>query len=348
MYEYKKVYDYRDKKTAERMEAARFADAKEFYDKYKDSFVTVPCPVCGDERYDNVEKFLGIYEVARCKKCSTLYVTPRPTEDLLAIFYNTSQTMTQLSDFYKKTEGQTERKKVIDDRVELCLKYIKSSNKTRLKILDVGCSVGSFLKSLELGLENAGLGEKAELHGLDVDKNVIEIAKREGGNIQYHLTSVEDFSRNSPEKFDLIISWYVIEHLFDPRAFLRSAASLLSDNGVLIFTTNNCAGLDHEALGYNAPKRIFAHGIWPPFHLNGFSADSMKLFAFRAGMDFVEMGSFGQFDLDLLSACASSLREGVFLQLNDVDEKSKGIFQAVIRRLNMSGDMFCVFQKPNV
>lgn len=85
-------------------------------------------------------------------------------------------------------------------------------------ILDVGCGSGANLAAL------ATLG-KYELSGVDVSTEGIELARKAVPSA--HLLQVLDVERSVlPEKFDLVMSIQVIEHIVDDVAALRNMAAM--------------------------------------------------------------------------------------------------------------------------
>lgn len=187
----------------------------------------------------------------------------------------------------------------------------------------------------------------AEILGIDIDGQAIIEAKKHKDSIIYTTASCEQYAKNNANQFDIIIAWYVVEHLFDPLEFAKSVNAMLVPGGFFIFSTNNYNGLDSVALPYNATRRSLTHIISPPEHLNGFSNDNIKLFSFNAGFNFEKMGSFGQFDMDLITINSEYVDDELYKKLSEQGETEKGIFQNVVRDLCVSGDIYAILCKPH-
>jgi SAM-dependent methyltransferase len=87
-------------------------------------------------------------------------------------------------------------------------------------VLDVGCGSGENLAAL------AAVG-RYELSGVDVSHEGIEIAGRQVPAA--HRLEVLDVEREAlPEKFDLVMSIQVVEHIADDMAALRNIAAMAS------------------------------------------------------------------------------------------------------------------------
>jgi len=102
----------------------------------------------------------------------------------------------------------------------------------KLKILDVGCGVGT----IDLFLAAQGHSVK----GIDISQKAIDIcthAKKETGlkGVEFVCTSVEEMKVT--ETFDLIICSEVIEHVKQDQKLLNMLSTRLKKNGVLLLTT---------------------------------------------------------------------------------------------------------------
>ncbi len=100
---------------------------------------------------------------------------------------------------------------------------------SNLKILDVGCGQGELLKKISKILPNA------EMNGCDyVDYKSFDLNDLKFFQHDCNLNlPVEDAS------FDLITSSEVIEHLENPRHFVRELARITKPQGFIVITTPN-------------------------------------------------------------------------------------------------------------
>ena len=118
----------------------------------------------------------------------------------------------------------------------LRLSFIKSSvNIKGKKILDVGCGGGILSESLA--------NEGADVTGIDQGDRVIKIAKlhaKESGiKVKYKHINIEDFYKNTDERFDVITCLEMLEHVPDPNSIINTCSKLLMPGGKIYFSTIN-------------------------------------------------------------------------------------------------------------
>ena len=103
-----------------------------------------------------------------------------------------------------------------------------------LRLLDVGCGAG---------LASEALAERGhDVLGLDAAGEAIEVARAHsngrGLSLTYRTGAAEDLLAEGL-RFPVITALEVIEHVPDPRAFVRVLAGLLEPGGLLVLSTLN-------------------------------------------------------------------------------------------------------------
>ncbi len=103
------------------------------------------------------------------------------------------------------------------------------------RVLDVGCGGGL------LSEEFAKRG--AVVTGIDLSAPSIEVARehaeKNGLSIDYRLSRVEELGEEFKAHFDCVLCSEVIEHVEDPREFLKNCSRVLKDGGLFLFSTIN-------------------------------------------------------------------------------------------------------------
>ena len=110
------------------------------------------------------------------------------------------------------------------------------------RALDVGCGAGLLAEPL------ARMG--AAVVGLDAAPENIAVARDHAAAqslaIDYRAGGIESLAAG--ERFDLVVSMEVIEHVADPAAFLRGLAGALAPGGLMLLSTPNRTQLSRLAL----------------------------------------------------------------------------------------------------
>ena len=321
---------------------SRINDAKIIYDKFGLDFQYRPCPICGQDEYINLEKFINRYDVCKCKICNSEYVNPIPSIDASSYYYNKCENNKLFAKLNIKRQMKDFR---LDSRIDFIKKFIKKiisrKNEGRINILEIGCNNGTFLSLLNEFISSIGDQSKIDIYGIDIDKNVIENTVDKSLNL--HVLPAEQIGELNI-KFDMILHFELIEHLRDPGSFINSIYENLLDGGFVIFTTPNSLGLEIKAIGYNK-TRLLAHSIFPPMHLNAFNTQNILLFANKNKFKLRTIETPGILDMDLLTTVSDELEDENLKEISLMDEKTKAYFQYLTSYLNSSSHMRVVFEK---
>jgi len=103
-----------------------------------------------------------------------------------------------------------------------------------LRLVDIGCGGGLLCEPL------TRLG--ARVSGIDAGERNIAIAQRHAGegelDIDYRQATAEALAA-AGERFDIVLSMEVVEHVGDPAGFMAACAQLVAPGGLLIVATLN-------------------------------------------------------------------------------------------------------------
>jgi SAM-dependent methyltransferase len=141
------------------------------------------------------------------------------------------------------------------------------------QILDVGCDTGLFVQYAQ---ERGGMRGT----GIDVFERVVAVGRNAGLDLRHGTLDQVHFEDGS---FDVVAGYDLIEHVSDPRAFVREVRRVLKPGGLAIFETPNYDGLVYRLGRLLAAVRplersLRAHQerLWPPFHVQYFTANSLE------------------------------------------------------------------------
>lgn len=202
------------------------------------------CQLCGCSRA--AEMFSEPpFRVLRCPECSLVYVTPRHDDSTLVKIYgedywNSASPKTRGYASYASQEDLY--LKTFRRRLGLVNKHVREGP---LKVLDVGCAAGFFLRVMR--------EEGHDVRGVEVSEDIASHAIEHLGAENVHVGFLdalqpgqEGFETGS---FDLITLWDVVEHVPDPQALLNQLRRLLKPCGALILETQNVESTFASLLG---------------------------------------------------------------------------------------------------
>lgn len=255
--------------------------------QHREEFVSVPCPACLDDRGVEVFSKDG-FRFRECTTCGSIYSSPRPTKQLLHEFYAESESSTFWAEVFWPAIAESRHEHVIRPRVATILQHNHFSQlRTGLTVVDVGAGAGAFLSEFCMQADvpvravaiepGKSLANQARTNGLEV----IEI-------------SIEDPA--APRGLgDLVTSFEVIEHVFDPFEFVESVFSLTAPGGLVLCTGLGGDGFDIRVL------RERANAVSVPHHLNFLSVQGFERLFERAGFSQVKVETPGKLDVELVA-----------------------------------------------
>jgi len=182
-----------------------------------------------------------------------IYVNPVPTQFASGEYYDHSA-----ADYYLSPDKLESDYSPV--RFERELRFFRK-HCPRGAVLDVGCSSGSFLFQL-----SHHFPQDYQILGTDVSGPPLAYAESRGIPVA-HRSFLE--TAVGERKFDAITFWAVIEHVFEPVAFLEKAAALLNPEGFCFVLVPNMNSLAARLLGLKY-RYIYSQ------HLNYFNAATLS------------------------------------------------------------------------
>jgi SAM-dependent methyltransferase len=230
-----------------------------------------PCAACGSTD----ARPLGVkhgFSLVVCRKCSTIY-TPYSPWYSSEFYYET----------YYKDESLSPPPFVQTRLEEITAEFAPYRQTNRL--LDIGCGAGNLLMAARKNGWHA--------QGLDVSLN----AARHVRELGFEVFHGELHEAQLPAgHFDVITAAEFLEHLPEPRLVLTEIARLLRPGGLLWTTTPHARGLSGRVLG------VKWRCIWPPEHLQLFSAGGLKSLLVDVGFRDIRVQTTGGNPMEILHA----------------------------------------------
>jgi len=221
----------------------------------------VRCAVCTADNYSRLFVKEG-FTFVKCNECGLIYVNPQCDEKKLMSDYEKAGSNDYWVDVLLSS---TEQEFNINKFTDFCQR-LEGMVEGR-KVLDVGCSVGTFLDiARNRGWETTGieLGKKA--HRYATEELGLEVIRK----------PIQD-SGLSPESFDAVTLWEVLEHVPDPLDILKQCWKVLKPGGALAALVPNRDALSARIM------RQCCSCFGGRNHLWYFSPDNLKAVMGKAG-----------------------------------------------------------------
>ena len=303
----------------------------------KGQFIDVSCPACGANSFTKAfEKEELSYVV--CSDCQTMYVNPRPTAQILERYYLRSENYKYWQKYIFPASENSRKEKIFRPRVkrvaEICKKYgIKTD-----MLLEVGAGFGTFCKEVQ----RAGLFQR--IIAVEPTPDLARACRGKG--IEVIEQAFKKLTLDL-KNISVVVSFEVIEHLFSPREFVASCASLLAPGGLLILTCPNCNGFDITVLKELSDSVDHEH-------LNYFNTISLPKMISEFEFEILEVLTPGKLDVELVRKKVTS---GVFdasrlpflkkVLIDDWDSLGAN-FQQFLEDNKLSSHMWVVARKHNI
>ncbi len=207
-----------------------------------------------DKLYNTTDK---VFLVVECRECKLIRLYPWPEPDEIHQYYPENywydpggDTADRLAEFWRRF--------VLRDHVRFVRKALESCEGTA-PVLDVGCGGGLFLRELNLPQD--------QIVGLDFSVNAASVAWSSNGvPVACGALPRAPFR---PGSFRTITMFHVLEHLYDPSAYLNAAHRLLQPDGRLVVQVPNAASWQFLLFGENW------NGLDIPRHLIDFKEQDL-------------------------------------------------------------------------
>ncbi|MGE5180412.1 MAG: class I SAM-dependent methyltransferase [Acidobacteriota bacterium] len=276
------------------------------------------CNLCGSARFIPLLEKLGAvtkqrFGVVRCAGCGLVFVNPRLTEAENAALYDEAYFRGSGFDTsvdYVMLDQWPERR---EESLGIVEKIRLLRPGTDVRVLDVGCGTGAFLRVLrELGYDH--------VTGLELSSYAADVARRSSGApvIEGDLVSAE-LGRAC---FDVINATEVVEHVRDPRAFFAKVRDLLAPGGIFIYSTGNERSAFARLLGKRWPY------IVPEGHLYYFSPATIRRYFEQVGLEVIEPDLLSRAERRALLRAEDSVTHA---QLGYVGRSDRGLKGAMYR-----------------
>lgn len=305
----------------------------------KDYFVDsmrrdIPCVSCGSNDI-SIEFDKNSFSYALCKKCGTLYQTPRPPIEEFEYFYKNSKSSKYWAEVFFPSVAELRRDKIFKPRVENLLKICNKFEIEVDRMIDVGAGYGIFLD------EWRSKKPETEVIAIEPSTKLADECRNKGFKV---VESIVERVTEYDGYADLVVCFEVLEHVDSPLEFINSLKKITKPGGYLFISTLSIDGFDLKTLWDNSSQ------ISPPHHINFHSIKGFELLFSRAGLVDVQITTPGKLDVDIVRNYMNTnpklLNNNRFIKsLLDNKDKSR-LFQDFLSENGLSSHAWVLGRKP--
>ena len=218
--------------------------------------VYTSCPNCANI---NIFKVLSAkdytvsgeeFEIWECKSCTQRFTQNVAEENEIGKYYQSENYISHsdtskglINNLYHKVRKRTliQKRKLIEN----------ATAKISGNILDVGAGTGAFLNTMKIAKWNCA--------GIEPD----ETARKKALELyNIDLKEAEKLYLLSPQSFDAITLWHVLEHVHELHKYVEQLKNLLSAEGKLFIAVPNYTSCDEKIYSeywaaYDVPRHLY-------------------------------------------------------------------------------------------
>jgi len=297
----------------------------------------VKCPACNNEKRSFAFKKFGL-NYQECSKCRTLYISPRPTAELIDKYFIESKANQFWNEYIIKKTIKSRVEHLVRSKV-LWVVYTTEKFFDKPKVFaDIRSRYPEFLT----GIDEFNLFKNKIIVNPEINvKNAFDKQK----SFQMHTGSIKDLNSDMI-KANVITCFYVMDRSHNPSDLLKNLHSILADGGLLFLISSTASGLDLQVLWENA-KTIF-----PPENINIFSIEGIKILLEKSGFEIIELSTPGQLDLELIKNAMKhdenlAIPRFISYLIKNRDENAHRAFQNFLQEFHLSSHLRIVARKKS-
>jgi len=241
--------------------------SKEYFSD-TDSFENTPCPLCGSESSSLLYE-INSYKYNKCNNCELVYLNPRLKEESLLEYYAQDSFYAE----YSSGTGYEIQERALRSTFSRYMKELHKRNVTGGKLLEIGCGFGFLLDEAKNYFDYR--------IGTDFSSEAVSHAKKYADNV--YCGGLEAIPSDTSTKFDCVISFSVLEHVYNPNTFIQEIQNYMAPNGSLVVSTPFIGGMWYKILGKKWSFFI------PPEHVCLYNHNSISQLLKQNGFKNIEM-----------------------------------------------------------
>jgi hypothetical protein len=291
------------------------------------------CPACGSQ--ETLSQFIKFgFRYLECASCSTLYVSPRPSESAIIRYFTESKAEHFWRDEFIQMTADQRNQKILLPRLqwieESTLEYFPQA----ISLADAYTKQPLYLEKL---VNAKPFSQKVLLQSFlsqEILQTYPEIKLIMGGISQWKEV-----------KIDVILLFDGIGFAPDVRSLFQTVSNMLPPGGLCFLTTTLSSGFDLQVL-WDQSRNII-----PPLRLNLFSEAGLLQLINQIGFECIEFSTPGILDVEIVtkaiqSKVSTDFSRFVSYLIKHKDEKTHRLFQEFLQASRLSSYGRLLLRKP--
>lgn len=181
------------------------------------------CIICNGNKI-HYDFSINPYRVEECSNCRMMRLNPQPTNEELAKIYMDKHFLTTLKDQNGHQHVSTLKTSTANYYLDMLESYL--GGKINGHLLEIGCGFGDFLEQAAM--------RGVKVTGIEYSNHATDVARKKLGNKGDVICGDITDLLKSEKRYDYLFFADVLEHVRNPRDFMKAAHQLLTDNGIAI------------------------------------------------------------------------------------------------------------------
>lgn len=277
------------------------------------------CIICGSQTQPYCRKDDAHYRL--CNTCGLIFQHPIPSRSAMVAYADEAYASGVYRDY---VESRPMKIRHFEDRLKDFFDRLKPG-----RLLDVGCSCGYFME--------VAASHGFDVHGVEFSPNAIAAAR-----LDIRARIVEGSLETLPDTglFDVVSAFDIIEHVPNPRVFLRDCARRLKPGGALLISTPDTEHYLRHVMGRRWPM------LQPMQHLHLFSRQSLGRALRAEGFDQADVDTaYKTISIEYLINQIRPLNPILSRALGGLTRVVPGSLLRKYRRINI-GEIWSIARRP--